>query len=215
MATVRFIFIIYSMAGVSANGKLSLEVDRPWLRVHLSQEAMLECCYRAGSASLQSSWLTRGYPANGTTIPFLVPLSDRVNVGERVHAGVTCRTLTFSKVELTDSGLYQCWFNNTEVFTPGTYLQVYTPLKKTINLSERTKDGILVAEGILLFLCVLVPSAMLLCKSKQLHYLQEKRSMREKENIYQGLNLDDSDKAASIYQDLVANIQEEIQLENA
>ncbi|XP_057690465.1 B-cell antigen receptor complex-associated protein alpha chain isoform X2 [Corythoichthys intestinalis] len=175
---------------------------------------MLECCYRADSASLRTTWLKHGQPDNGTAVPILVPVSDRVSVGERMHAGVTCGTLTFSEVQLADSGLYQCWFNNTEVFTPGTYLQVYKPLEKTINLSEKTKDGILVAEGILLFLCVLVPSAMLLCKSKKLHALQQNKAKREEENIYQGLDLDDCDKAASLYHDLVANIQEEIQLEN-
>ncbi|XP_019751635.1 B-cell antigen receptor complex-associated protein alpha chain [Hippocampus comes] len=214
MATVYSIFIIGCVAVVSIGVKVSLEVDRPWLRVHLSHQAVLECCYRTGTASLPTIWLVHRQPDNGTAVPLLVPASDRVRSGFRTYAGVTCGTLTIGEVKVADTGLYRCWFNDTTIITPGTYLQVYKPLKKTINLSEKTKDSILMAEGILLLLCVLVPSATLLCKSKQLQALKQKKAKREEENIYQGLNLDDCDKAASLYQDLVANVHEEIQLES-
>lgn len=36
------------------------------------------------------------------------------------------------------------------------------PLQKTLNLSEKTKNRILTAEGILLLLCVLLPSTTIL-----------------------------------------------------
>ncbi|XP_077382416.1 B-cell antigen receptor complex-associated protein alpha chain [Festucalex cinctus] len=208
------ILIISCIAVVSSGMKVSLEVDRPWLRVHLSQRAALECCYRTGAASLRTTWFVHNQPANGTAVPVPVRASDQVSSGYRMRGGVTCGTLTFAEVKVADSGLYRCWFNDAGVFTPGTYLQVYEPLKKTINLSEKTKDNILMAEGFLLLLCVLVPSATLLCKSKQLHALEQKKATREEENIYQGLDLNDCDKAMSLYQDLVANEQEEIQLEN-
>lgn len=38
------------------------------------------------------------------------------------------------------------------------------PMEKTINLSESTKNAILITEGILLFLCVMGPSFLLLFK---------------------------------------------------
>ncbi|XP_037129318.1 B-cell antigen receptor complex-associated protein alpha chain [Syngnathus acus] len=209
MASVGSIFMITCMTVVSTG----LKVDRPWLRVQLSHRAVLECCYRTGAVNQQSTWFVHGQPTNGTAIPVPVFMSDRVSAGYRTRAEVTCGTLTFGEVKVTDVGLYRCWFNISGVLTPGTYLQVYEPLKKTINLTEKTKNSILMAEGILLLLCLLVPSAALFCKSKQLHELQRK-AKREEENIYQGLNLDDCDKGANLYQDLVANIREEIQLEN-
>ncbi|XP_077431115.1 B-cell antigen receptor complex-associated protein alpha chain [Vanacampus margaritifer] len=209
MAAVCSIFIITCVAVVSTG----IKVDRPWLRVHLSQRAVLECCYRSGATSLQATWFMHDQPANGSAIPVPIRTSDRLSSDYRAHAGFTCGTLTFAEVKVADSGLYRCWFNDTGIFTPGTYLQVYEPLKKTINLSEKTKDSILMAEGILLLLCVLVPSATLLCKSKQLHALEQKKAKKEDENIYQGLDLSDCDKALSLYQELVAIAQEEVQLE--
>ncbi|KAM7383213.1 hypothetical protein PAMP_002884 [Pampus punctatissimus] len=98
------------------------------------------------------------------------------------------------------------------------------PIEKTINISESTKNSILTIEGILLLLCVLAPSATLLCKSKKLRGLEKKKMKKEEENIYQGLNLDDCCatydqiercQVQGPYQD-VGNIieeEEEIQLE--
>ncbi|XP_061531613.1 B-cell antigen receptor complex-associated protein alpha chain [Phycodurus eques] len=214
MARIHCIFFICCMAVFPTRAKVSLEVDRPWLRVQLAHRAVLECCYHTDAASVQTAWLMHGQPTDGTAVPVPVPVSDRVSSGYTTNAGVTCGTLTFAEVKLADSGLYRCWFNITGIFTPGTYLQIYEPLKKTINLSEKTKDSLLMAEGMLLFLCVLVPSAMLLRKSKQLQALQQRKAKREEENIYQGLNLDDCDKPAGLYHDLVAIVQEEIHLEN-
>ncbi|GLD72109.1 B-cell antigen receptor complex-associated protein alpha chain [Lates japonicus] len=113
---------------------------------------------------------------------------------------------------------------NFQILSHGTYLQVYKPLEKTLNFSESTKNGILTAEGILLLLCVVLPSATLLCKSKKVHEIEKKKMKKEEENIYQGLNLDDCcttydqierSQALGPYQD-VCNImeeEEEIQLE--
>ncbi|XP_061675270.1 B-cell antigen receptor complex-associated protein alpha chain isoform X2 [Syngnathoides biaculeatus] len=112
-------------------------------------------------------------------------MSDRVSSGYTNNGGVICGTLTFAELKLADSGLYRCWFNASDIHTPGTYLQVYEPLKKTINLSEKMKDSILMTEGMLLFLCALVSSATLLRKTKHLHALQQKKAKRQEENIYQ------------------------------
>lgn len=44
------------------------------------------------------------------------------------------------------------------------------PLEKTISLRESTKNKILTAEGILLLLCVIVPSASLIFQVRRSHY---------------------------------------------
>lgn len=44
------------------------------------------------------------------------------------------------------------------------------PMEKTINLRETTKNKILIAEGFLLLLCVMLPSAILLFKVVALLY---------------------------------------------
>ncbi|XP_054636801.1 B-cell antigen receptor complex-associated protein alpha chain isoform X2 [Dunckerocampus dactyliophorus] len=180
MATIH-VFIICSMAVVFASGEVTLEADRPWLRVKLFHTAVLECCYRSDKDSVQTTWLRH----DGTTGPHPVNVSDLVTVGNKIHSSVTCGTLKLASARLSDSGLYRCWLNGADVLTHGTYLQVYEPLEKTINLSEKTKNDILIAEGLLLFLCILVPSVTLLLKSKKLHALQKTTAKREVENIYQ------------------------------
>nr|XP_057909521.1 B-cell antigen receptor complex-associated protein alpha chain isoform X2 [Doryrhamphus excisus] len=218
MATIH-IFIICSMAAF-ASGEVTLEVDRPWLRVQLFHTAFLDCCYRTDKPSIQATW----HRHDSTRGPHQVNVSDTVMARDRTHSGITCGTLTLTSVQLNDSGLYRCWLNGTGIFTHGTYLQVYEPLDKTINLSEKAKNDILIAEGMLLFLCIIVPSVTLLLKSKKLHVLQKTMTKREVENIYQGLNLEDccamydqidrSKVGAGPYQDVLNNVDEEVQLEN-
>ncbi|XP_061800408.1 B-cell antigen receptor complex-associated protein alpha chain [Nerophis lumbriciformis] len=219
MTTIH-VFIICSLAVVFAAGKVSIEADRPWLRVRLFHTAVLECCFGTDQDSVRTAWIKED-AASG---PNPVVASDMVTAGHRIYRGVTCGTLMLTKARLSDGGLYRCRLNATDVITHGTYLQVYEPLKKTINLSEKTKNNILMAEGLLLFLCVLVPSVALLFKSKQLSALQKTKARREEENIYQGLNLeeccaiydqiDHSKTAVGPYQDVLNNVEEEIQLEN-
>eukprot|EP00064_Thunnus_orientalis_P011638 superscaffoldBa00001697_g11669 len=204
-----------------------LEADQTWLRVKLSDGATLKCCYkvRKGSNPLKFTWIKHVKGFNNTQNKEVVDISDNVTTNESEdNNSVFCGELLFKSVKLNDTGLYRCRLNDSEILTHGTYLQVYEPLKKTINLSESTKNKILTAEGILLLICVLVPCATLLCKSKKLQQLEKKKMSREEENIYQGLNLDDCcttydqierSQQHGPYQDVgnVMEDDEEIQLE--
>ncbi|XP_061574435.1 B-cell antigen receptor complex-associated protein alpha chain [Cololabis saira] len=214
---VAVFFVFGSLVGVIAQ-EMRLEADRPSMRVTVSDQATLKCCCNKEPSNF--TWIK--YQSNSKMVH--VTLSDFVVKGNQsVHRDLWCGTLTFKSVQLNDTGLYQCYLTGT-IFTYGTYLQVYEPMKKTINLSESTKNTILMVEGILLFLCVLVPSSILLFKSNRLNELEMKKAKREEENIYQGLNLDDCcttydqierSQAQDPYQD-VGNImeeREEIQLE--
>ncbi|RXN30425.1 B-cell antigen receptor complex-associated alpha chain-like protein [Labeo rohita] len=194
-----------------------MESDKPLLRVALSHKATIKCCYR-WKENPHVSWMMNIYSTNGTTKPSLVNLP--VNKTEK-GKNVTCHFLVFKEVRLNDTALYQCRLNHSSVhiFTHGTFLQVYIPLQKTLNLSESVKNSIITAEGVLLLLSVLIPGTMLLCKSKSLNQLEKKKE-REEENIYEGLNLDDCSAAyhqiqrtnQGPYQD-VGSCEEDIQLE--
>lgn len=214
-------FLLYSFAVVViAQAELQLEPDMPFLRVRANGKAVLKCCFNPEGMSLNIYWVRR-ITANMSLLPEMIKDPESVNT-----SGNFCSMYNFTSVQLQDSGLYQCWVNNSKIstFTHGTFLQVYKPLEKTINLSENTKNGILKAEGIMLLLCVLLPSTTLLLKSKKLNELEKKKVTKEEENIYQGLNLDDCcttydqierSQTHGPYQD-VCNIieeEEEIQLE--
>uniref|UniRef100_A0A3B5MPZ2 CD79a molecule, immunoglobulin-associated alpha n=1 Tax=Xiphophorus couchianus TaxID=32473 RepID=A0A3B5MPZ2_9TELE len=159
--------------------------DRPFLRVKIFERAELECCYK--NAVNNGIWVKR--LSSGQTEP--VNLSEEVFQNYSKSNGKQCGFLTLTNAKLNDTGMYQCHFINTTVYTHGTYLQVFKPIEKTISLSESTKNKILTAEGVLLLLCVVIPSASLLFKSKKQNRLEMKKMKQEEENIYQGLNLED------------------------
>ncbi|XP_062256042.1 B-cell antigen receptor complex-associated protein alpha chain [Platichthys flesus] len=221
---IATILVLCSFAvGVTPSG-VTFEADMPFLKKPLSEKADLKCCYTAGKSSPKFVWVKSFLNVNDKTIgPFAVNRSGHVT-REGTKPGIHCDTLSMTSVQLIDSGLYQCQLNGSKLYSHGTYLHVYKPMEKTLNLSESTKNTILMFEGVLLFLCVLLPSAALFSKSKKLHELQKKKAQREEENIYQGLNLDECcDQYDQIersqdrgpYQD-VGNImeeEEEIQLE--
>ncbi|KAF4103175.1 B-cell antigen receptor complex-associated protein alpha chain [Onychostoma macrolepis] len=223
MAFTLIIFLCFWAAVANAGFELlKLEADKPLVRVALSHEATIRCCYR-WNESPYVNWIMNIHTTNGTTMPSLLNLSNNLmNNSTDVTGGVTCHLLFFKKVRLNDTGLYQCKldYGTFHIFTHGTFLQVYIPLQKTLNLSESVKNSIITAEGVLLLMCVLLPGTMLLCKSKRLNQLERKKG-REEENIYEGLNLDDCNSAyhqiqrtnlQGPYQD-VANCAEDIQLE--
>ncbi|XP_060937658.1 B-cell antigen receptor complex-associated protein alpha chain [Limanda limanda] len=216
---IATIFVLCSFAvGVAPSG-VTFESDVPFLEKALSQDADLECCYTTEERHPKFVWVKSFHNVNVTIGPHAVNRSGHVIKSEK-H----CSTLSLTSVQLNDSGLYQCRLKGSEVSSHGTYLHVYKPQEKTLNLRESTKNNILIVEGVLLFLCVLLPSAALFSKSMKLHELQKKKAQREEENIYQGLNLDDCcDQYDQIersqdrgpYED-VCNImeeEEEIQLE--
>lgn len=186
------VFLLCSLFVVIAQCEVILEPDMPSLKVQVSNQATLLCCYKPIAMSKNCTWIKTVHKSNKTDRPHSVYKSDRVvvryiNKGE----GKVCSSLTFASVKMDDCGMYRCWINASQVFTHGTYLRVYKPLQKMINLDEDTKNSILMVEGVLLLLCVIVPSATLLCKSKRLRELEKKKMRKEEENIYQGLNLDE------------------------
>ncbi|CAI5663636.1 unnamed protein product [Oreochromis niloticus] len=212
------IFVLSSLVVGFAWGDLTLEPDRPSLSVAVSENASLECCYKSPSRITNVRWI-RHYNKTQKEMLNQTDESQKVSNSGKIY----CSLLNFPKVQLKNLGFYQCMLND-KIYTHGTYLRVYKPMEKTINLSETTKNKILIAEGFLLLLCVMLPSAILLFKSKKLNELEKKKAKKEEENIYQGLNLDDCcatydqierSQAQGPYQD-VGNIkeeEEEIQLE--
>lgn len=231
-------FLLCSFVVVIVQGNMHFKPVKPLLKVKLGERAQLECCYTTSQKSVELTWLLCSqdwwYPP---TMPqsssqpdecFKVSSSEHVIIGNQQHSGEHCGTLTIKSVLLNDTALYQCHLNSSrgQRSSTGTYLRVYKPLEKTIDLSENTKNNILTAEGILLFLCVILPAATLMCKSNKLNELERKKVKKEEENIYQGLNLEDCcstydqierSQVNGPYQD-VCNIieeeeEEEIQLE--
>ncbi|CAM4701005.1 unnamed protein product [Leuciscus chuanchicus] len=202
--------------------ELKLEADEPYLRVAVDHNATVRCCY-CWNKSPNITWIVNDPPINGTILPRLVNQSDNV-IHRKIDEtdGVKCHSLDFKSIQLNYTGLYQCKLSHGSLhtFTHGTFLLVYKPLQKTLNLSESVKNSIITAEGVLLLLCVLIPGTMLLCKSKTLNELNRKKG-QEEENIYEGLNLDECNSAyhqiqrsnqQGPYQD-VASCAEDIQLE--
>ncbi|XP_029958779.1 B-cell antigen receptor complex-associated protein alpha chain [Salarias fasciatus] len=180
--------VLCSLTVPAALQNVPLDADKPFERSAVSQEITLKCCYGSDEPV---TWEKHVQGANRTVNVRFVENSDLVNISYVHTHSSRCGTLTLKSVQPNDTGLYRCLLNRTHIHTHGTYLQVYKPMKKTLNLSERTKNRILMAEGILLFLCVLVPSATILFKSKQQNEVEKKKSRKEEENIYQGLNLDE------------------------
>ncbi|KAK5921848.1 hypothetical protein CgunFtcFv8_019169 [Champsocephalus gunnari] len=183
------LFLLCSFAVGTAQRKVTLDPDQPYLRKQVSHGAELKCCYTTGEKSLHVTWVKQ---STNKTI-HTVHLSERVKKGVTPSSNKSCGTLTLDHLRLSDYGLYHCKLsgNNVDVLSHGTYLQIYKPMEKSINLSESTKNKILTAEGVLLLLCVLLPSISLLSKSKRLNELEKNKITREEENIYQGLNLDE------------------------
>ncbi|XP_031581982.1 B-cell antigen receptor complex-associated protein alpha chain [Oreochromis aureus] len=213
------IFVLSSLVVGFAWGDLTLEPDRPSLSVAVSENASLECCYKSPSGITNVTWIRH----HNKTQEVVLNQTVKSETKESNSVKIYCSVLHFTKVQLENIGFYQCVLND-KIYSHGTYLRVYKPMEKTINLSETTKNKILIAEGFLLLLCVMLPSAILLFKSKKLNELEKKKAKKEEENIYQGLNLDDCcatydqierSQAQGPYQD-VGNIkeeEEEIQLE--
>ncbi|XP_003976934.2 B-cell antigen receptor complex-associated protein alpha chain [Takifugu rubripes] len=177
-----------SLAVVVAQEEVTLEADKPYLRVRLHGVAEVECCYTSAEP-LTATWVRR----NGTRGNKFLNPSDHVTKGSKNMGTTKCSMLVLKSVELSDAGLYQCLLNNsnTEQLSYGTYLHVYIPIHKMLTISERTKNNILTAEGILLLLFVLLPATTILFKNKRQYELEKKKVTRESENIYQGLNLDE------------------------
>uniref|UniRef100_A0A3Q2GKC1 CD79a molecule, immunoglobulin-associated alpha n=1 Tax=Cyprinodon variegatus TaxID=28743 RepID=A0A3Q2GKC1_CYPVA len=175
------------MCGISAATAISvkLEADKPSEIAKEFETAKLKCCYQSESKDV--FWVKSDASSQNAR----VPLNERVFQNNTESEGIQCSRLTLKRARMTDTGFYQCSLYEGKVMTHGTYLRISKPMEKTINLSESTKNKILTVEGVLLLLCVIIPSASLLLQSQSLHRLEMKKMKQEEENIYQGLNLDD------------------------
>ncbi|XP_026856965.2 B-cell antigen receptor complex-associated protein alpha chain [Electrophorus electricus] len=219
-------FLFLLVASTEASEEVILQPDQPSLQVSVSDTADLTCCYKY-SVKLTVAWNLCVMISHNHSYVIRVNTSERVEITEITSKmDVHCMSLKLKNIMVTDTGLYLCAINQTAgtkdtfLYTPGTYLQVFKPMSKTLNISEQAKNSIITAEGVLLLLCVLLPGTLLLCKSKGLDEL-EKRKGKE-ENIYEGLNLDDCNstyhqiqrsQVQGPYQDVVTTVGEDIQLE--
>ncbi|XP_072514944.1 B-cell antigen receptor complex-associated protein alpha chain [Salminus brasiliensis] len=219
-----FCFLSVAASAVPAAQDVTLMSDQISLRIPVSKTATLKCCC-GGPPNLNMTWTHTVMISNNSTVNPVKLDDKRVQVTKRGKEDVNCSSLVINDVSLNDIGLYRCNLQHesihTELQTPGTFLQVFVPIKKTLNISESVKNSIITAEGVLLLLIVVIPGAMLLCKSKGLHEL-EKRKGKEEENIYEGLNLDDCtstyhqiqrSQVQGPYQDVVNAAEDDIQLE--
>ncbi|XP_014057037.1 B-cell antigen receptor complex-associated protein alpha chain isoform X2 [Salmo salar] len=231
MVAVTFLFLCF-WAGDLSRIQVTLEPDRTSVRVQLSHTASLRCCYSVTGGVVDTTWATSPHTVNGTAQVRGVDRRDnRVTMdgGNLTAAGVMCHTLILREARLNDSGLYQCFLNHSALWPPlythGTFLHVYRPMVKILDISESTKNGILTAEGMLLMMAVLLHGTMMLFKTKKLNQLKKKRVKEEEENIYEGLNLEECcstydqiqrSLVQGPYQDvgnMIMEEEEEIQLE--
>ncbi|TSK20241.1 Rho guanine nucleotide exchange factor 1 [Bagarius yarrelli] len=225
--TLRMWFLYVETAANAANPpKINLEFDNPGLRLAVSKDATIRCCYSCQGA-VEVVWIQDVLISNKTCVPKHVDdkTDPRVEINNTVNSNsnVKCSFLTLRNINLSDMGLYKCGLkqSNTSVLTPGTYLQVYVPLQKMLDISEESKNSIIIAEGILLLLFMLLPGFILIYKSKGLNELKNEKS-KEEENIYEGLNLDDCNSTyhqiqhsliRGPYQDIMLHEEDDIQLE--
>uniref|UniRef100_A0AAY5KNP2 Immunoglobulin domain-containing protein n=1 Tax=Esox lucius TaxID=8010 RepID=A0AAY5KNP2_ESOLU len=169
MEALTILFLCFCAVGAtngSSKIKVELEGDRPFLRVALSLDAYLKCCYKATDVSLDVSWVVTPPNKNRKDSKTM-----NVTVNNSTANGVMCHSLILQNVNMIDTGFYQCVLNGSylkeAVWTHGTYLQVYRKVAKTLDISEGAKNSILTAEGVFLMLGVIFPGCMMLCKVRQ------------------------------------------------
>ncbi|XP_062394988.1 B-cell antigen receptor complex-associated protein alpha chain isoform X2 [Sardina pilchardus] len=164
--------------------------DQPSQRVPENGDAILKCCYDVLTPiTVNHTWVIRYMTDNNMTCP------NDVSVTKEVQSiGSMCQSLSLAKVQLNNTGFYQCRLKKGThcIYSHGTYLQVFTPMKRTLDISESWKNSIITIEGVLLLFSVLLPGICQLGKTKRLTELN-RRKQREEENIYEGLNLDGCD----------------------
>lgn len=148
------VFYSSSTGSVASDKGIMLEPDRPFLRVKIFERAELECCYK--NAVNNGIWVKR--LSSGQTEP--VNLSEEVFQNYSKSNGKQCGFLTLENVKLNDTGMYQCHFINTTVYTHGTYLQVFSEYVGVGRWSEgaqcRTSQS---AMPLCVYACVWVESS--------------------------------------------------------
>ncbi|XP_062841824.1 B-cell antigen receptor complex-associated protein alpha chain [Trichomycterus rosablanca] len=213
---IVFFICFLAAAGKAEQAEIILKYDQPSLRIPVSHTATVRCCYSCKQCKPGMKW----FLTVSTNKTFINDTKRMTQTGDEKNNEM-CNNLKLENVTLNDTGLYQCSLTQAGhiVFTPGTFLHVYEPMRKTLNISESAKNSIITAEGVLLLICVVLPGTLLLCKSKGINELNKIKG-KEEENIYEGLNLDECNSTyhqiqcsqQGPYQD-VMNSGEDIQLE--
>ncbi|KAI1886278.1 hypothetical protein AGOR_G00212360 [Albula goreensis] len=211
--------------------KIKLADDKPSLRAMVTEIAELHCCFEVVGVNLIPIWVVTVGRYNGTNVTMEtreVPLEERITSEKKPVSKdrFPCFELKVRQVTVNDTGLYRCLLNHTslpkQVYTHGTFLQVYRPMEKFLNISESAKNRIITFEGVLLLICVLGPGLFALIKTKRLNELERRKNKGEEENIYEGLNLEDCNstyhqiqrsQVQGPYQDVDNVRDEDIQLE--
>nr|XP_015191882.1 PREDICTED: B-cell antigen receptor complex-associated protein alpha chain [Lepisosteus oculatus] len=205
--TLLGVAALCAVGGAFLHNEVDLQVEPPSVRVERLQTATVTCCYKSARAGLSARWegLAPGAGNRTASRQRNVTLDDRVTRAEGRKGNWTCVTLTIRQATEDDTQLYRCSLrdntSSTPLLSPGTYLKIYNTSEKLINLSERTKNHLIVLQAVILMLCVLLPGTALLCKAKQQSEKSldfKKKRREEEENIYEGLNLDE----CSMYHDI-------------
>lgn len=111
------------VAQVETELEVKLEADRPYQKVQLGDPAELKCCYSSHD-SIPTTWY-RFVSRNATLVHQVVNSSRPVT---KEKDGIWCSTLGLESAQLSDTGMYQCFLNSSEIpiFTHGTFLHVYS-----------------------------------------------------------------------------------------
>ncbi|XP_066498526.1 B-cell antigen receptor complex-associated protein alpha chain isoform X2 [Hoplias malabaricus] len=216
----RLVFLFCFLAAISVICcDIEAADDQPSLRIAISATATFKCCFKTNNTDLIATWQKIKIHDHNNTETEIINSTCKM----KKENNLQCCTLEVKHVTFNDTGLYQCEtpYGSAHSYTHGTFLQVYEPIEKILNISEQAKNSIITAQGVLLLIIVIIPGAMLLCKSKGLHELERSKS-KEEENIYEGLNLDDYTSTyhqiqrslvQGPYQDVMNKAEDDIQLE--
>lgn len=221
-------FVFPPIFACDRNLQVELRADKTSVRVKVNDKADLNCCYKPVFRTNvpNVTWVMRFVRNDSVTdqVPVHIgPTFVTTDKMEEDKAGFLCNTLTLTEAQLNDTGFYQCFLKHEQscLFSYGTYLQVYNPLPRTLDISEQWKNSIITIEGVLLFFAVLIPGICQLGKTKRLTQLNRKK-LKEEENIYEGLNLDDCNSTYhqiqrtnrhGPYQDVANTAEDDIQFE--
>lgn len=116
-----FNFLHISFTVAISQDDVTLESDDPYMRVQVSEEVVLKCCFTT-KKSVKYTWV-RSFQSDKKMIG-----PKHIKNGTAQGKDVSqCGYLKLESVKLNDSGLYQCQLKyNEDILTHGTYLQIYS-----------------------------------------------------------------------------------------
>uniref|UniRef100_A0A8C4T9V7 CD79a molecule, immunoglobulin-associated alpha n=1 Tax=Erpetoichthys calabaricus TaxID=27687 RepID=A0A8C4T9V7_ERPCA len=184
----------------------------------LGESCILSCEYN--NIYKSATWTKINKTENNMT---RTKVTDNAQCNQTASSEANNCTLKFSSVTFNDTGLYFCSVDDDDSF--GTYLRVISlPSKRILNLNEDAKNKIITIQGVILFLCVIIPGLIMLINARRniKIFTKIKHKEEDDDNLYEGLNLDDMNsmyhdishsKAHSPYQDVGRMHSSDSQLE--